>query len=95
MMTPARAPRALRAQRATLRPADERRLLAVEAGLEAAGNSADDVVAEVRRFTEDVESGGVIEGGIVLEPIEDNDSLVQHVEEGLQAVSRAQRGGRP
>lgn len=82
----------------TLRPEEERRAAAAEDGLAKACDSADDAAAAVNQFVDDIESDRVGMDGVVLEAVDEEDSLVLHIEDGLEVALgalRAQGGSRP
>lgn len=79
-----------RVRRPTLRAADEQRLAPLVRSLDQAMESVDGVVQHLTQFTDDVDSDRVPVGGVVLEEMDDDDSLVTHVEAGL-ALSQAAR----
>lgn len=75
-----------RMQRPTLPPADEARLAATTADLHESIEESKRCVAEVQRFTQDMDSEKISMEGVVLEPVEDDDSLVMHVRESLRGL---------
>lgn len=80
----------IRVRRPTLRVSDEQRLASLTKSLDQAMESVDGVVQEVTQFVGDVDSERVTTAGVVLEEVDENDSLVTHVEAGL-ALSQAAR----
>lgn len=68
--------------------ADDQRLAAVDRELDETSDSVDTAVAEIMQFVADVDSDKLDVGGIVMAPIEDDDSLVIHVGDSLRASSR-------
>ena len=64
-----------RPNRQTLRPDEERRLASAERACERAFDSVDAVVAQASRLVADVDSAH----GVVLAPIEEDDSVVIHL----------------
>lgn len=77
-----------RPRRPTLRDRDEQRLAPLARSLDQAMESVDGVVQDLSQFADDVDSDRVLVGGVILEPIDENDSLVTHVEDGL-VISQA------
>lgn len=67
------------------RTEDDRRLALVDQQLDEACESVDEVIAAVEQFTEDVDSDRLAVDGVVLEPLDDEDSLVIHLAEHLRA----------
>lgn len=74
-----------RCRRLTGRPEDERKLALVDARLDAACESVDEVIAAVEQFTDDVDSDRLSIDGVVLEELDEQDSLVVHIAEHLRA----------
>jgi hypothetical protein len=76
-----------RSERATLPPEDEALLAAASRELGRAIAAADRCTAEVAKFAADVDSERISMDGVVLEPADDDDSLVVHVLENLRGLS--------
>lgn len=82
--TPVMRPR----QRPTMRPEDEAKLADSSAELERTLAQADRCTADLQRFAADLDSERISMDGIVIDPVEDDDSLVIHVEESLRALGQ-------
>jgi hypothetical protein len=79
-------PRA-RTQRPTLSPEDEAKLASSSAELADAIAETGRCTADLLQFTADVDSERISMDGIVLLPIEEEDSLVSHVEDALRGLA--------
>lgn len=83
-------------KRATIRPEDERRLALADARLESACESIDSAVAQASEFSDAIDSDRIAPDGVVIAPMDDGDSLVIHVEDGLKSAQPdGQTRGRP
>lgn len=85
--TPPMRPRA-RTQRPTLPPEDEAKLAESSAELSEATAQSARCTERLQKFASDVDSERISMEGIVLAPIEDDDSLVTHVEDALRGIGR-------
>jgi len=74
-----------RHRRLTGRPDDDRKFALVDRQLDEACDSVDEALAAVQRFTDDVDSDRLALDGIVLEELDEQDSLVVHIAEALRA----------
>lgn len=78
-------PRA-RTQRPTLPPEDEAKLAESSGELNAEIAESERCTAAMQRLADDVDSERISMAGIVLEPLDDEDSLVSHVEDALRGL---------
>lgn len=72
-------------------PQDEARLAALDERLAKTYAEAEDVSDRVDRFIDDVDSGEIFPNGVILAPVEEEDTLVTRIEEGRRAVRKAAR----
>jgi hypothetical protein len=78
-----------RTARPTLPPEDEAKLAEASSDLAHAVDDSQRQTRRMERLAADIDSDRILSGGIVLEPLDDDDSLVTHIEEFLAA-----QGGR-
>lgn len=77
-----------RKARATMRPEDDIRCAASGAKLCASIRSVEETVRKAKKFTAALESGVIASDGIVMTTVNDNDSLVIHMETARRVTRR-------
>lgn len=81
-----------RPQRSTLPPRDEAKLAPSSLELERARREAQQCAVQLEQMAKDIDSDRVSMDGIVLAPLDDDDSLVTSVAESLAGIETANRG---
>jgi hypothetical protein len=76
-----------RSQRPTLNPADEAKLAGSSAELADSIAQSERCTEALQQFAADVDSERISMDGVVLEPVDEDDSLVVHIEESLRGLA--------